>query len=198
MKLLKINGNYYLTTGKQTNLCYHIKNKELLTVNGVGVRSDEVHHNKGWNYSNEVWFVDLDKKLSLSNCISIANGSNLENLAEDYAKTDEDIDPPYQNGLFYGFMAGFEKALELVFNQNDKSEWDVEIEIERDYSDRSCATCCFGKENGCDLNKEDCASKTGNTLDKDWWASKLDDEKDSEVYKIKTDDNGCVILKLVR
>jgi hypothetical protein len=31
---------------------------------------------------------------------------------------------------------------------------------------------------------------------KDWWASKLDEEEDSEIYKPCLDENGCIILKL--
>lgn len=128
MKLLKIDGNYYLTTDKQTETCYHIGNKELLAVIGVGEKSGEVHHNKGWNHPNEVWFIDLDVKLSLMNCMSIEAGVDIEKLASNYANTVKDYDIPYSNGLFYGFVAGFRKAMEVLAVQ---SEWDVVLEVEK-------------------------------------------------------------------
>ena len=53
-------------------------------------------------------------KLSKQNCDEIFGVVDVEKLAEEYARTAHDImDEPYQNGLFYGFMAGFNKSMEL-------------------------------------------------------------------------------------
>lgn len=62
-KLIRIDDNYYITTSEQTNLCYHLKNKEVLKVRGVGEKSGEVHHNKGWNKAKEVVFIKKIKWL---------------------------------------------------------------------------------------------------------------------------------------
>jgi hypothetical protein len=53
-------------------------------------------------------------KLSKQNCDELFGVVDVEKLAEEYAITAHDImDEPYQNGLFYGFMAGFNKSMEL-------------------------------------------------------------------------------------
>jgi len=72
----------------------------------------------------------------------------------------------------------------------------VKVELEQDYSNRSCNNCCFDTDGKCDINKTKCVSKTNDDNHKDWWASKLDEEEDSEIYKPCLDENGCIILKL--
>ncbi len=58
--------------------------------------------------------------------------------------------------------------------------------MERDYSNRSCNTCCFDTNGKCDINKKTgCVSNTNDWNDKDYWASKLDDESDALIYKEK-------------
>jgi hypothetical protein len=52
--------------------------------------------------------------LSKQNCDEIFGIVDIEKLAEEYARTAHDIiDEPYQNGLFYGFMTGSKKTMEL-------------------------------------------------------------------------------------
>ena len=89
LKLIKIKDSYYLTTENQTNLCYHLDNKEILEVKGVGEKSGEVHHNKGWNHSSEVLFVDIEAKLSKKNCDEILNKDKLFTI-EDMRKAMEE------------------------------------------------------------------------------------------------------------
>jgi hypothetical protein len=58
--------------------------------------------------------------------------------------------------------------------------------MERDYSNRSCNTCCFDTNGKCDISKKTgCVSNTNDWNDKDYWASKLDDESDAVIYKEK-------------
>jgi hypothetical protein len=53
-------------------------------------------------------------KLSLKNCQEIERGYDLDALASEYAKKREDLDLVYANGLYYGFLEGFQKALEIL------------------------------------------------------------------------------------
>jgi hypothetical protein len=132
-------------------------------------------------------------KLSLKNCQEIERGYDLDALASEYAKKREDLDLVYANGLYYGFLEGFQKALEFmgdkIFTLDDihtifimgregmedkmnryvtrihePTEWDVEILEE-----------CLDKN--CDgINKKGECITTG--------IPKLDDE-------------GCLILKKI-
>lgn len=107
-KLIKQGGDYYITTHNETNLCYHLKNKELLEVAGVGEKSGEVHHNKGWNKNNEVVFIDTEHKLSLENCQAIERGYDLDELAIGYFKQ---IHMGF--GIIEAYKKGFQEALEV-------------------------------------------------------------------------------------
>ncbi len=62
-KLIKIKDCYYLSKDTYSDLCYHKKKKEILNVHGVGEKSGEVFHNKGWNKPKEVLFIDQDIKI---------------------------------------------------------------------------------------------------------------------------------------
>ena len=56
----------------------------------------------------------LKYKLSKQNCDEIFGVVDVEKLAKEYAGTAHNImDEPYQNGLFYGFISGFNKHAEL-------------------------------------------------------------------------------------
>ena len=68
-------------------------------------------------------------KLSLKNCEAIELGYDLDELASEYAKKREDLDLVYANGLYYGFLEGFQKALELMGDKKF-SEDDMENAIE--------------------------------------------------------------------
>jgi hypothetical protein len=61
-------------------------------------------------------------KLSLKNCEAIELGYNLDELASEYAKKREDLDLVYANGLYYGFLEGFQKALELMGDKKFSEE----------------------------------------------------------------------------
>jgi hypothetical protein len=81
------------------------------------------------DYNNELIGTTMEsmitnQKLSKQNCDEIFGVVDVEKLAEEYAGTAHDIiDEPYQNGLFYGFMAGSKKTMELnedkVFTLSD-------------------------------------------------------------------------------
>jgi hypothetical protein len=59
-------------------------------------------------------------KLSKQNCDEIFGVVDVEKLAKECAETAHTMDELYENGLFYGFVSGFNKAMELnkdkVFN----------------------------------------------------------------------------------
>ena len=83
-----------------------------------------------------------------------------------------------------------------------QTEFDVEIEMIQDYSNRSCKTCnLFNTNNGgkrsCELKLQSkCASfKNDETLG-DFWVSNYDDESDSTIMKPKLDEKGRLILKI--
>jgi hypothetical protein len=118
-KLIKKENNYYLTTEKQTSLCYHLGYKELLEVKGVGEKSGEVHHNKGWNKPDEVMFIDTEAKLSKQNCDEIFGVTDVEELAEEDAKIKEGfvLEPVQVAPYRLGFRNGFNKAMELNKNK---------------------------------------------------------------------------------
>ena len=52
--------------------------------------------------------------LLLSEVEEAIYGYSVEKMAEEYAKTVDDLDIPYQNGLFYGYLEGFKAHQELV------------------------------------------------------------------------------------
>lgn len=81
-------------------------------------------------------------KLSLKNCEAIANGYDIDELAEsEYGQRfDEDGDEVWDSGKLHwaqhGFKSGFQKALEILgdkkFRALQQTEWDVEVEMELD------------------------------------------------------------------
>ena len=77
---------------------------------------------------------------------------------------------------------------------------DVLVEYEQDYTNRNCSTCSLGTDGTCELNLEKkCCSNTNNvTKHGDYWISCLDEEEDSEIYKIKVTpkDSTITIKKL--
>lgn len=101
-------------------------------------------------------------KLSLKNCEAIANGYDLDELAETFAKN-HSIYPTAQDDTEYGFKNGFQKALEILgdkkFSEEDirkaffhvhneptfdvfkkslqQTEWDVIVEMESIPADRA-------------------------------------------------------------
>jgi hypothetical protein len=77
---------------------------------------------------------------------------------------------------------------------------DVLVEYEQDYTNRNCGTCNLGTDGTCELKLEKkCCSNTNNDIKHaDYWISCLDEEEDSEIYKIKINpkDNTITIKKL--
>jgi hypothetical protein len=78
----------------------------------------------------------------------------------------------------------------------------IEFEIERDYSNRCCESCCLLMDVGlCDADKiGKCVSNTGNEKHADYWSSRTEDESDYEIYKLKviphpTHKAGQLIIK---
>jgi len=93
-KLIKTSKDYYHLVIKKSNYYYGHTSPEFCEL-----------QNKDGSYTH---------KLSLKNCDEIFGVVDVEKLAEEYAGTAHDIiDEPYQNGLFYGFMAGSKKTMEL-------------------------------------------------------------------------------------
>jgi hypothetical protein len=93
-------------------------------------------------------------------------------------------------------------AMLKVWQSLQQTEFDVEIEMIQDYSNRSCKTCnLFNTNNGgkrsCELKLQSkCASfKNDETLG-DFWVSNYDDESDSTIMKPKLDEKGQLILKI--
>jgi hypothetical protein len=93
-------------------------------------------------------------------------------------------------------------AMLKVWQSLQQTEFDVEIEMIQDYSNRSCKTCnLFNTNNGgkrsCELKLQSkCASfKNDETLG-DFWVSNYDDESDSTIMKLKLDEKGQLILKI--
>jgi hypothetical protein len=103
-------------------------------------------------YPNEL------QPLSLKNCLQVVNNYDLDEMATEYAEKRKELDIPYANGLYYGFLEGFKKRNEMKFSEEDmikfgeycrsdsdgliktkdlfneyqslqKNEWDVEIEM---------------------------------------------------------------------
>lgn len=97
-----------------------------------------------------------------------------------------------------------DEIFEAVRTENlaeDLKEVSVGIEMEQDYSNRSCNTCnLFNDNNGgdsrtCELNLQSkCASFAGDETLGDYWISNHDDEHDHEILKVKLDKDGCLIL----
>jgi hypothetical protein len=61
-------------------------------------------------------------KLSKRNCEEIENGYDLEKMATEYASQGKEIDIPYSNGLYYGFLEGFKKRNEILENIPNKPD----------------------------------------------------------------------------
>jgi hypothetical protein len=61
-------------------------------------------------------------KLSKKNCDAIANGYDLDEMATEYAEQRTNIDIPYSNGLYYGFVEGFKKRNEMLKNIPNKPD----------------------------------------------------------------------------
>lgn len=86
-KLIKVRDNWY-----------------NVFCDGIGIAS--THEEKGYELSSN--------KLSLRNCREIANNYDLDKMATEYAEKRKELDIPYANGLYYGFLAGFDKRNEML------------------------------------------------------------------------------------
>jgi hypothetical protein len=99
-KLIKTRDNGFLT--------YVLKgeDKRTIAMTRYPFPSESIYLAKSYG-------IEL-QKLSPENCDEIFGIVDFEKLAEEYARTAHDIiDEPYQNGLFYGFMTGSKKTMEL-------------------------------------------------------------------------------------
>jgi hypothetical protein len=67
-------------------------------------------------YTNEL------QPLSLKNCLKVVNNYDLDEMATEYAEKRKELDIPYANGLYYGFLEGFQKALELMGDKKYSEE----------------------------------------------------------------------------
>lgn len=64
---------------------------------------------------------------------------------------------------------------------------EINVEMVQDYSNRTCDNCNLETSNDCTY-KDSCCVNTNDELNhKDYWISCLDDEEDSEIYKLRVD-----------
>jgi len=77
---------------------------------------------------------------------------------------------------------------------------EVLVEYEQDYLNRKCSNCNLGQEGNCELKLENkCCVFTGNEdKDKDYWISCLDDESDSEIYRLKVAPDNTISIYPVK
>jgi hypothetical protein len=57
-------------------------------------------------------------KLSSINCFQIENNLDIDKIAVAFAKKREGLDPVYANGLYYGFVSGFEERHKMIEKVN--------------------------------------------------------------------------------
>lgn len=66
-------------------------------------------------------------KLSLANCINIKNDYDLDKIATEFCEKRKDVDVVYSNGLYYGFLAGFDKRDEMLSDKKFSKQDVLEI-----------------------------------------------------------------------
>ena len=97
----------------------HITNKTQ-RVEGKEVEFEIVNETyedgKGCTYAK---LINVDK---LGNEDVPKLGYDVEKLANEYASKASEIDAPYANGLFYGFNAGYNKAKETLYTEEQVRE----------------------------------------------------------------------------
>jgi hypothetical protein len=149
----------------------------------------------------------VDYKLSKQNCDEIFGVVDVEKLAEECAETAHTMDELYENGLFYGFMSGFNKhaelnkdkvftefdiisAFEYGWNQRhfDKTDEDELREIQKRFIQS------IQQPTEIDVEIVMRNSRTGNIVKHD---SDLEWDEDGLCDRAipKLDSNGCLILK---
>jgi hypothetical protein len=124
----------------------------------------------------------LPYKLSKRNCDEIFEVVDVEKLAEECAETAHTMDELYENGLFYGFISGFKKAMELnkdkVFTLKDMGNlWDF---------------CTYNKGTFAEFIQQpteievEIVMKPYTEISDSWTLEKKEEPK--------LDENGCLIL----
>lgn len=69
-------------------------------------------------------------KLSLTNCINIKNDYDLDKIATEFCEKTKNLDVVYSNGLYYGFVAGFDKRDEMLSDKKFSEQDVLEISWE--------------------------------------------------------------------
>lgn len=91
-----------------------MKTKLIKVDKGYYNLEDEKGNVLGTSYQFNSTIGDVLKyKLSKQNCDEIFGVVDVEKLAEECAETAHTMDELYENGLFYGFISGFNKHAEL-------------------------------------------------------------------------------------
>ena len=129
-------------------------------------------------------------KISLKNCEAIELGYDLDELASGYSKKREDLDLVYANGLYYGFLEGFQKALEILGDKKFSEE---------DMSKMMLATSEW-LNSEIEYGADELIKKVIQSIQQTEWDVRIDvlltERHGGVVYETpKLDADGCLILK---
>ena len=129
-------------------------------------------------------------KISLKNCEAIELGYDLDELASEYSKKREDLDLVYANGLYYGFLEGFQKALEILGDKKFSEE---------DMSKMMLATSEW-LNSEIEYGADELIKKVIQSIQQTEWDVRIDvlltERHGGVVYETpKLDADGCLILK---
>ena len=125
-------------------------------------------------------------KLSIKNCEAIANGYDLDELADEYAtgKSSSDV---FKNTHQKDFTKGFQKALEILGDKKFSEEDMINF-----------AEYCKG-----DLMKTKDLFNEYHSLQQTEWDVEVEQEliqssiQGEAIWKLKLDEEGCLILKRI-
>lgn len=154
-------------------------------------------HYSLWNdnkncIANTINPYGFDYQLSLKNCQAIERGYDLDGLAKKYAETTHTMDELHENGLFYGFISGFQKALELIGDKKF-SEDDVISMIEKSRETGLTAEFLIITKQPNEWNVEITTEPHHNgELINDGTTHPIE-----VTFKPVLDENGCLILKKI-
>ena len=104
---------------------FHLKSQEILLLKGVGEKSSEIHHDKGWNKKGEVLFITAHKPLNGEDYLdgvdvlpsfSRHQEDDINRFTDEFykirTKNDLVIDSDKELFLKVGFKTGYLKAKE--------------------------------------------------------------------------------------
>ena len=118
-KLIHTENYLLVVDNKFSRYGLHLKKNEILNITGVGEKSKEIHHNKGWNKDGEVLFIQAH--LPLNNSPILEGVDLLPPLEDDvevlipfptYKLRDGSEIKTWMNGWEEGHKEGYNKAKE--------------------------------------------------------------------------------------